>query len=173
MATGTLYRASGLLLEGQAQAALEQIQKGIALYRATGAELALPYYYGFLADAYWKCGRTEDALRTLEEALATAHRTEDRFSEAELYRLKGEVLLSRPAADEAEAEACFQQALTVARARQAKSWELRATMSLSRLWRKQGRGENAKQVLSAIYGWFTEGFETPDLVEARALLAEL
>src|SRR5437667_6406661 len=106
VATGTLYRASGLLLEGQAQAALEQIQKGIALYRATGAELALPYYYSFLADAYWKCGRTEDALRTLEEALATAHRTEDRFSEAELYRLKGEVLLSRPAADEAEAEAC-------------------------------------------------------------------
>jgi predicted ATPase len=112
-------------------------------------------------------------LRVIAEALASVHDSAERCYEAELYRLQGELLLARPAELHAEAAACFCQALAVARQQQAKSLELRAAMSLSRLWQQQGKRAEAHQLLAPIYGWFTEGFDTPDLQEAKALLADL
>ena len=109
----------------------------------------------------------------LAEALAVMDTTEARFSEAELYRLKGTLLLKQAVPDAAQAEACFQQALTVARHQQAKAWELRAATSLARLWPRQGKRHAAYDLLAPVYGWFTEGFDTADLQEAKALLEEL
>ena len=109
----------------------------------------------------------------LAEALATAHNTGERYYKAELYRLNGELLLRQAVPDEKQAETRFQQALTVARRQQAKSWELRAATSLSRLWQHQGKCQEAYDLLAPVYGWFTEGFDTADLQEARALLAAL
>ena len=121
-----------------------------------------------LAEAYGKGGRTEDGLRVLDEALALVDKTGERGREAELYRLKGELLQN---AD--EAEACFQQALAVARRQQSKSWELRTAMSLARLWQQQGKRNEARDLLAPVYGWFTEGFDTADLMDAKALLEVL
>jgi predicted ATPase len=112
-------------------------------------------------------------LRVLAEAVTIAHNIEERWFEAERHRLKGELLLALSADHQVEAEACFQQALAVARQQQARSWELRAAISLSRLWRQQGKRAEAHKLLAEIYGWFTEGFDTADLQQARALLAEL
>ena len=109
----------------------------------------------------------------MDEALAAVHKTGERFYEAELYRLQGELLLAQSARQTAEAEACFHQALDVARHQQAKSLELRAAMSLTRLWQRQGKRDAARQLLTEVYGWFTEGFDTADLQEAQALLAAL
>ena len=132
-----------------------------------------PYYLAFLAEAYGKVGQAGEGLTLLGEALAAVHKTGERFYEAELYRLKGELLLVRSAENRGEAEACFQQALLVARHQQAKLLELRAAMSLSRLWQQQGKRTAAHQLLAPVYGWFTEGFDTPDLQEAKALLEAL
>jgi predicted ATPase len=112
-------------------------------------------------------------LRVIAEALAAVHNRGERCYEAELYRLQGELLLARPAKPHAEAAACFCQALAVARRQQAKSLELRAAISLSRLWQQQGKPDEARALLAPIYGWFTEGFDTADLQEAKALLDEL
>jgi predicted ATPase len=131
------------------------------------------YFLALLAEAHEKGGQAEEGLSILAEALALVHKTEERFYEAELYRLQGELLLTQPMRQIAEAEACFQQALDVARHQQAKSLELRAAMSLARLWQHQGKQHEAYQLLAEIYGWFTEGFDTADLQEAKALLAEL
>ena len=141
--------------------------------RPTSIE-AHPRAYGLalLASAYGKVGQPEESLHVLAEAQAAAQGSGERFMEAELYRLKGTLLLARSAEQHAEAETCFQQALTVARHQQAKSWELRAAMSLSRLW-QQGNWARAYDLLAPIYGWFTEGFDTPDLQDAKALLEEL
>ena len=124
----------------------------------------------FLAEAHGKVGQAEEGLTALAEALAAVHKTGERFYEAELYRLKGELLLVRSAENQGEAQAYFQQALAVARHEQAKSLELRAAMSLSRLWQHQGKNEQARQLLASIYSWFTEGFDTADLQEAGVLL---
>ena len=118
-------------------------------------------------------GQVEEGLRALEEALEAQQTAEDRFYEAEVHRLKGTLLLARSAEQHAEAETCFQQALTVARHQQAKSWELRAAVSLARLWQQQGKQAEARAVLAPVYGWFTEGFDTADLQEGKALLEEL
>jgi predicted ATPase len=126
-----------------------------------------------LAEACGQADQQDDGLRLLAEALAVADNTAERWYEAELYRLKGELLLQCSVAQPAEAEACFQQALAVARRQQAKSLELRAAMSLARLWQQQGKDAEARELLGSIYGWFTEGFDTADLQEAKALLAEL
>jgi predicted ATPase len=127
-----------------------------------------------LAEAQGKAGQPAEGLEVLAEALATAERTGDRRSDAELYRLKGELLLQRARqGDGVEAEACFHQALAIARHQQAKSWELRAAMSLSRLWQCHGKRTEARQLLAEIYGWFSEGFDTADLQEAKALLEAL
>ena len=126
-----------------------------------------------LAEAYGSTGQVEAGRRVLAEALTFVDTTEERWWEAELHRLKGELLLALSTNKEAEAEACFNQALDIARCQQAKSLELRAVMSLSRLWQQQGKRAKAHERLAETYGWFTEGFDTADLQEARTLLAEL
>jgi predicted ATPase len=155
----------------QAEAGLAQIRQGLAAYLATGSETGRPYFLAFLAKAYQKAGRVEEGLNVLAEALAIVNRTGERLYAAEIHRLKGELLLQVEA--KAEAEACFWRAIEVARQQSAKSWELRATVSLARLWHSHGKPEEAQQMLAEIYGWFTEGFDTPDLREAKALLASL
>ena len=126
-----------------------------------------------LAEVYSKAGQTVEGLNVVAEALARAHQTECRYYEAELHRIKGELLLTQAAPDEQQADACFQNALNVARGQSAKSLELRAAMSLSRLWQRQGKRDEARTLLAEIYGWFSEGFDTADLKTAKALLEEL
>jgi predicted ATPase len=148
-----------------------------AAVRALGQELNRPTYLAWLTEAYQKVGQVEESLSTLEEAMEVVGRTEERWYEAELYRLKGELLLqSRVQSLESrvkEAEGCFQKAIEIACQQEAKSWELRAATSLARLWQQQGKKEAARQILGEIYGWFSEGFDTADLKEARVFLEEL
>jgi class 3 adenylate cyclase/predicted ATPase len=171
-ATGTLYRAAGLLLQGKREEGLPLFRKGLDAYRATGAELALPYYLSILGDACTQAGRFADARQALDEGLAVAEKNDDRFQEAELHRLKGELLLAETG-DEAEAECCFHRAIGTTSPERSRAWELRAVMSLARLWQRQGRTDDARRVLAAEYQTFTEGFTTPDLADARALLTAL
>jgi Predicted ATPase len=137
--------------------------------------MLIPHFLALLAEAYEKAGQIEEGLSVLAEALAEVDKRGERYYEAELYRLKGELTLkqSRVQSLETEAESCFHQAIAIAHRQSAKSLELRAVMSLSRLWQRQGKKEEARQRLAEIYGWFTEGFNTKDLQEARALLQEL
>src|SRR5262249_61978620 len=145
--------------------------------RAMGHESGRSSLLALLAATYGKAGQAEEGLNTLAEALAVVDKTGERFYEAEVYRLKGELTLQNkapgPQATVEEAEAGFLKALEIARKQQAKSLELRAAMSLSRLWQQQGRRQEAHELLAEIYGWFTEGFDTKDLQEAKALLDEL
>jgi predicted ATPase len=168
-ASGTLYVAGGLLLQGQLEQGLRLLQKGLEAYRATGAELALPYYLSMLADGCILTGRFAEAGAALNEALTLVEKNDDRFQEAELYRLQGELLLVE-SDDQTAAEECFRRAVETARRQQSKMWELRATTSLARLWQKQGRREEAFRALSTARGLFTEGFTMPDLLDAEALL---
>jgi predicted ATPase len=173
LALGTILRGWALAQQGQGEEGIAQMRQGLAAYLATGAELGRPRQLAMLAEAYGRVGQTAEGLAILAEALTAVYNTGERSYEAELYRLKGELLLARSAAKQAEADACFRQALDVARRQQAKSWELRAAMSLSRLWQQQGKRIEARQLLAPVYGWFTEGFDTADLQEAKALVAEL
>jgi class 3 adenylate cyclase/predicted ATPase len=159
--------------QGQVEEGMAQMQQGLAAWRATGAEVLRPYGLALLAKASAKLGQPEAGLTLLAEALAVTNDTGEHRWEAELHRLKGELLLARSAEHDTEPEACFRQALDIARRQQAKSWELRAAMSLSRLWQRQGKRDAARQVLAEVYGWFTEGFDTADLQEAKALLDAL
>ena len=162
-----------LAAQGQGEVGIPQLRQGLAAYLATGAELARPLYLAWLAEAYGVGGQPAEGLRVLAEAVAAAQNIGERWYEGERYRLKGDLLLALSVDHQAEAEACFHQALAVARDQQAKSWELRAAMSLSRLWQQQGKQAEAHALLAPIYGWFTEGFDTTDLREAKALLDEL
>jgi predicted ATPase len=150
-----------------------QIRQGLAAWQATGSRIWRPYFLALLAEGCAQGGQVEVGLTVLAEALAAVDHTGERLYEAELYRLKGKLLLALFADDQAEATTCFQHALAVARRQQAKSLELRAAMSLSRLWRRQGERAQARQLLAEVYGWFTEGFDTADLQEAKALVEEL
>jgi predicted ATPase len=134
-----------------------------------GAKLWWPAYLAWLAEAYDGMGQATEGLTVLTEALTIAHNTGERFWEAELHRLKGALLLTLSAEQYAEAETCFHQALDIARRQQAKSLELGAAVSLSRLWQQQGKQQEAHDLLAPLYGWFTEGFDTVDLQEAKAL----
>ena len=156
-ALGTLHKGAGMLLQGRHNEALPVLLKGLNSFRASGAEVRVPYYLSMLGDAYTRAGRFEDAHKVLNEGLAVAEKNDDRFQEAELHRLRGE-LLRAESPDGAAAEACFRQAIETARHQQSKAWELRATMSLSRLWQGQGRSAEARAALTAIYGTYTEGF---------------
>jgi predicted ATPase len=127
----------------------------------------------FLALAYADLGEFNDAWRCLGEAMTAAETTKERWFEAEIQRIAGEIALKSPEPDAAKAEAYFERALAVARAQQAKSWELRAAMSMARLKRDQGKRDEARDLVAPVYGWFTEGFDTLDLKEAKALLDEL
>src|SRR4029450_9484624 len=145
---------------------IAQMRHGLATRRAIGIELCRPYMLTALAEACGQVGQGEEGLYMLAEALALGDKNEERLYEAETDRLKGALLLQQTAPDESQAETCFQQALDSARRQQAKSLELRAAMSLARLWQYQGKLAEAYQLLADVYGWFTEGFDTADLQEA-------
>jgi predicted ATPase len=172
-ALGTILRGWALTVQAQHAEGMAQVSQGLAAWRTLGEGL-LPLGLALAAETSATLGQTTDSLMALDEALALVEKIEERFCEAELYRLKGEMLrhLETPRAC-LEAEACFQQALAIARRQSAKSWELRAATSLARLWQQQGKRSAAGLLLTEIYGWFTEGFETPDLQDARALLDDL
>jgi predicted ATPase/class 3 adenylate cyclase len=171
VAQATILRGWTLVEQGQGETGIAQMRQGLAAFRATGAELARSYYPALLAEAHGRMGQREEGLQVVAEALARSDSSGG--GEVELYRLKGELLLTRSAEHHTEAERCFRQALEIARHQQAKSLELRAAMSLSRLWQRQSKRAEARELLAPIYDWFTEGFDTPDLQEAKALLETL
>jgi len=172
LAWGTILRGSALAAQGEWAEGLARMRQGLAAYLAR-ARLPWLLFLGLLAEACGRIGQVEEGLRILDEALQAMQTTEESFYEAEVYRLKGELLLQQFAEHQGEAEESLQQALAVARRQQAKSLELRAAMSLCRLWQRQGKRTQARELLAPIYGWFTEGFDTADLQEAQVLLAAL
>jgi predicted ATPase len=161
--------------QGQAEEGIAWLHQGLVAFRATGSRMSMPNHPGLLAEACGQAGQTEEGLSVLAEALAEVDKTGESYYEAELYRLKGELTLkqSRVQSLESEAESCFHQAIAIARRQSAKSLELRAVMSLARLYQKQGRKEEARRMLEETYGWFTEGFDTADLKEAKEMLDQL
>ncbi|MFQ5827733.1 MAG: hypothetical protein ACE5JD_01060, partial [Candidatus Methylomirabilia bacterium] len=173
LAMGMIERGSALAAQGRAEDGIAQISQGLVDWKATGAELSGPWFLLTFAEAYGHGGQAEEGLRTLAEGLALIEQRGERATEAEVYRLKGDLLLMQGGRAAHQAEACFRQAIDVAREQRAKFLELRAARSLSRLWQTQGKRGEARQMLAEIYGWFTEGFGTADLREAKALLAEL
>jgi predicted ATPase len=178
LAWGNILRGWALAAQGRAEEGIGQIRQGLAAYRATGARMGRSYLLALLGEAHGKAGQAEEGLATVAEALAFVDRVEERYHESDLYRVKGELILQSQTTNqrfkvEEDAEVCFQKAIENAKHQQAKSWELRASTSLARLWQGQGKQTEAHQLLSAIYNWFTEGFDTNDLQEAKALLEEL
>jgi predicted ATPase len=199
LAMATITHGGELANRGNGQAGIRQMHQGLAALRALGADIGSTYWVGLLAEKYGKNGRAAEGLAVLAEAFTLVEKNGERWWEAELYRLRGELLLkaagSRRQAERqtkttkrglapipqssltmqrsAEAEACFQKAIELARQQHAKSLELRAVISLARLWRQQGKKQQARRMLADIYGWFTEGFATQDLQEAKALIEEL
>ncbi|WP_247779614.1 AAA family ATPase [Bradyrhizobium sp. 170] len=173
LAMGTTYRGWTLVEAGDAEAGIDLLRRGIEGFQASGAAWILPFYLAQLATAHAKTGRPEEGLGRLSEALALTEKSGVRWFEAELHRRRGELLLTAHAGAEAEAEADFRHAIAIARRQDAKLWELRAATSLARLWRGQGKRDEARAPLMSVHGWFTEGFDTPDLKEAKALLDEL
>ena len=165
--SGGLLTAQGQPVEG-----IPLIQQGLDFYRPLGGVLWWPYYMALLAEAYGKAGQRNEGLKIVAEALERVNKTGEHWHEAELYRLKGELTL-QDSQDAKESESYFQKALAVAQQQEAKSWELRAAMSLAQLWREQGKIAEAYDVLAPVYNWFTEGFDTADLKDAKALLEEL
>jgi predicted ATPase len=172
-AQGVLIGGSALTLTSKASEAVERITSGITALRSTGATIQLPVYLSYLTRAYAELRQFDDASRCLGEAMAAVQRTKETSWEADIHRIAGEIALLSPERDMAKAQACFERALEVARAQQARSWELRAAMSLARLWRDQGRRTEARDLLAPVYDWFTEGFDTRDLQDAKALLDAL
>jgi predicted ATPase len=173
LALAQIFRGWALARLGHHEEALATIPRGIADYRAAGHEMAIPRFLVLLAEAYGQAGQAGEGLGVLDEALAIVQRSGDRNSEAaELYRIRGELLLAVPGEQQDEAEASLRRAVVIARRQQAKSPELRATMSLARLLDKQGKRDEARAMLAAVYDWFTEGFNTADLKEAKILLEQ-
>jgi predicted ATPase len=168
-----LHKGCTLALAGNAADAIQLITSAIGPYRSTGATFTVAFYLSHLATAYAQTGQFDEAWRCLGEARDTVEATNERWLEAEVNRNAGEIALKSPDPDTAKAGAYFNHALAIARKQQAKSWELRAAMSMARLWRDQGKRDEAHELLAPVYGWFTEGFDTRDLKEAKALLDEL
>jgi predicted ATPase len=166
--------AQGFLsaVTGEPSNAVEMITSGIAALRATGFTLSIPWWLSHLAVAHVGLDQLDDAQRCIGEALDAIEKTKERWCEAEVNRIAGEIARSSQEPDATRAETYFERALAVARQQQAKSWELRASMSLARLWRSQDKPQQARELLAPVYGWFTEGFDTRDLKEAEALLEE-
>jgi predicted ATPase/class 3 adenylate cyclase len=177
LAPACIYQGWCLARQGRGEEGLVLVRRGLAEWRAMQAELWQPYFLALVAETYGRMQRIHEGLSVVSEALTVADKTEERWYEAELYRLKGELTLQSESRSleslQLEAEACFQQAIAIARRQSAKSLELRAVMSLSRLWQPQGKTAEAHQMLSEIYHWFTEGFDTKDLQEAKAVLETL
>jgi predicted ATPase len=172
-ALGTVHRGCVLALSGEPFEAVRIIPIGLDASGSTGARWLLPLFLSDLAWAYVELGHCDEARRYIGEAITTLETTKERWSEADAYRVAGEIALKAPNSDGAKAQAHFERALSVARAQGAKSWELRAAMSMARLWRDQGKPQQARELLAPVYGWFTEGFDTRDLKEAKGLLKEL
>jgi class 3 adenylate cyclase/predicted ATPase len=172
-ATAILNQAYRLARTGKTTEAVQIFASGIAARRLTGATLFIPWYLLDLTRAYAKLGNYADAWRCIGEAITAVKETRERWCEAEVYRTAGAIALKSPTPDIAKAEGYLEHALAVARAQQAKSWELRAAMSMARLWRDQGKRNEAHDLLAPVYGWFTEGFDSLDLREAKALVDEL
>jgi predicted ATPase len=183
LAMATIILGGELAEQEPSQEGILQIRQGLATHRTMGADIGSTYWLALLAEKYGKCKQTAEGLAVIAEALMLVDENGERWWEAELYRIQGELLLmyskeksrgSKPrTTKDIEAEQCFHHALTVARHQGAKSLELRAAVSLSRLWERQGKKRDAFRLLGEIYGWFTEGFDTKDLQEAKALLEEL
>jgi predicted ATPase len=171
VATGTFNRGWLLVQDGLGSEGVALMREELARLRANGDEEFLPYSLVLLAEAHGEVGDTAVALGLLDEALARVERTNERLFEAELHRLRGELMLLNTGAD--QAEACLRRAIEVARAQDAKLWELRAATSLAKLWAEQGKRAQARNLLAPVYSWFTEGFDTADLTDATALLDEL
>jgi predicted ATPase len=170
---GTFWRGWALAMQGEGATGLAQLRQGLAALLAVGQERERPLCLVLLAEAAGYVGQIAEGLRLLDEALAVFEANGQGDLLAEAYRLQGAWLLRQATPDVVQAEACFQQALDVARRQQAKSWELRVAVSLSRLWQPQGKQAKARELLVPIYEWFTEGFDTADLQEAKALLKDL
>jgi predicted ATPase len=169
-ALGLLHKGAGMLLQGQREEALPVLLKGFNAFRETGAQVRIPAYLCLLGDAYLQTARFKDAHKVLDEGLEVSEKNDDRCHEAELRRFQGELLLAESSDQGDAAERWFHQAIDTARSQKSRAWELRATMSLARLWHQQGRKDEARAALSAIYETYTEGFKTPDLVDAAAML---
>jgi predicted ATPase len=172
-ALGTMEKGCVLALSGKASEAIQMITSGITIYRSTGSRVYLPIFLSLLSRAHAELGQFDDAWRCISEAMTAMETTKERWYEAEINRITGEIALKLPQLGSSQAGAYFERALTVARAQQAKSWELRAAMSMARVWHDQGMREKARALLAPIYGWFTEGFDTADLKQAKALLVEM
>jgi predicted ATPase len=171
--TGTAARGWFFTEAGKAPDAVLAITSGITSLRLTGATLYEPMHLSNLAMAYTALCQLDDARRCIDDAIEKVQRSKEKWSEAEAHRIAGEIALKAPGPDKEKAEECFGRALAVARQQQAKWWELRAAMSMARLWRDQGEWQQARELLAPIYGWFTEGFDILDLKNAKALLDEL
>ena len=172
-ACGLMEKGCVLALTGEASSAARMITTGIADWRSTGATAWIPSFLPYLAAACADLGQLRDAWRHIDEAIVAVEETKEKWWEAEVNRVAGELALKSPERDATKAATYFERALAVARQQQAKSWELRAAMSMARLWRDQGKPQQARELLAPVYGWFTEGFDTRDLKEAKALLKEL
>jgi tetratricopeptide (TPR) repeat protein len=168
-----LPRGWAVAQQGDVSAGIADIKEAMDRRRAFGMGAVWPWFLALLADAYGALGQVEEGLRALEEALEWVQRNDERLYVAEVHRIKGELLLRQATPDPVEAEHCFEQALAVARDQHAKSWELRAATSMARIWLQDGRIDDARALLSPIYDWFTEGFDTADLQDAKALLDQL
>lgn len=172
-AEGVLRRGYILTLTGEATKAVETVRSGIDLWRSAGSTIFTPEQEFMLAIGHADAGQFDDAWRCIGEAMTAMQATKERWCEAEAHRVAGEIALQSPRRDVAKAQAYFGHALTIARAQRAKAWELRAAMSLARLLRDQGKRRMARDLLAPVYDWFTEGFDTTDLRQAKALLGEL
>jgi predicted ATPase len=171
-AIATIFEGWALAQVGDPKRAAAQIREGLAAFRETAAQVWLPYFLAILSEADELVGDMPKACQLLDEALDRVERTRERWYEAELHRRKGEAFLITSTSP-VEAEACLARALAVAREQGARMWELRAATALARLWRERGKLSEARDLLASVYDWFTEGFDAPDLREARTLLQEL
>jgi predicted ATPase len=169
-ATGAMYKAAGHFLAGELEQALPDLRSGLSAYRGTGASLSLPYYLSVLAQGLAQAGLTDEAKSVLDDAFTQVEVSNERCQEAELHRLKGE-LAGREQLDVAERH--FLKAIAIAQKQGSKAWELRATVSLARLYSALGRQKEARDKLFSAYGWYSEGFGTPDLEAAKAVLDSL
>ena len=171
LALGRVLFGWALALQGQCEAGLAQLQQGLTVYQEHGLKMGMNKFHGLLAEAYESAGQLDAAFGELTNALRAVETLKEYAYEAELYRLTGELTLH--SGDEEEAEARFRQALDAANQQQAKSWELRAATNLARLWQSQSKRAEARDLLAPVYNWFTEGFDTKDLQEAKTLMDEL
>jgi len=172
-ALGTVVRGWALTALGQREEGLRQLRQGFADYRASGAEVFAPYFLALLAEGGAALNQVKEALDSLHAGVEMIERMGQHWCEAELHRLKGQLLLQQSPDNSEEAESCFQKAISIAQSQSAKSWELRAATSLAKLWQYQGKRDEARELLGDVYSFFTKGFDTADLTDAKALLDEL